>query len=126
MSPKEGGLPLQADKAPGMPYGGSPAPGEDCEQMGDSHHDKLERGEMQEMKMAMADLHAILKQSEQIMQQLQNMETIPGWVQSKITVANQYLTDVSQYIDFEAQGNCGCEQGAEVAPAAQVMRIVAI
>lgn len=108
MSPKQGGLPMQADMSTGggpfnTPGMQSNAPQEDCEQM-----DKLQRGEQQELKMAQADLLAIHKQVESLMQQLQNAETIPGWVQSKITIANQYITDVAQFMDHEAQ-QCGCD-----------------
>ena len=112
MSPRGGGLPMQAD----MSTGGGPfntpgmlsnAPSEDCEQM-----DKLQHGEHQEIKMALADLMAIKKQVEIMMQQLQDAETIPGWVQSKITIANQYITDVAQFMDYESQE---CECGAPIA-----------
>ena len=103
MNPRDGGLPMQADisasggplNTPGMH---SNAPQEDCEQM-----NRLQQGECQELKMAQADLLAIQKQVEALMQQLQNAETIPGWVQSKITIANQYITDVAQFMDYESQ-----------------------
>lgn len=103
MSPKEGGLPMQADTStsggpfntPGMQ---SNAPQEDCEQMS-----KLQQGECQEIKMMQADLMAIHKQAESLMQQLQKMTTVPGWVQSKVTIANQYITDVAQFMDYESQ-----------------------
>ena len=119
MSPREGGLPMQAD----MSTGGGPfntpgmysnAPSEDCEQM-----DKLQHGEHQELKMAQADLMAIYKQVESLMQQLQDAETIPGWVQSKITVANQYITDVAQFMDYESQ-NCGCKDHVAVVRVAAI------
>lgn len=119
MSPREGGLPMQAD----MSAGGGPfntpgmysnAPSEDCEQM-----DKLQHGEHQELKMAQADLMAIHKQVESLMQQLQDAETIPGWVQSKITVANQYITDVAQFMDYESQ-NCGCKDHVAVVRVAAI------
>lgn len=110
MHPREGGLPMQAD----MSTGGGPfntpgiAPSEDCEQM-----DKLQHGEHQEIKMALADLLAIKKQVETMMQHLQSTDTIPGWVQSKITIANQYITDASQFLDYESQ-DCGCNSGVAV------------
>jgi hypothetical protein len=120
MSPREGGLPMQAD----MSTGGGPfntpgmlsnAPSEDCEQM-----DKLQHGEHQEIKMAMADLLAIKKQVETMMQHLQSMETIPGWVQSKITIANQYITDASQFMDYESE-DCECN-----ASQASVIKMIAV
>lgn len=113
MSPREGGLPMQAD----MSTGGGPfntpgmlsnAPSEDCEQM-----DKLQHGEHQEIKMALADLLAIKKQVEIMMQHLQSMDTIPGWVQSKITVANQYITDATQFLDYESEDS-NCDSGVAV------------
>lgn len=120
MHPREGGLPMQADMSTGggpfnTPGMQSNAPSEDCEQM-----DKLQRGEQQEIKMAMADLLAIKKQVEIMMQQLQSTDTIPGWVQSKITIANQYITDASQFLDYESQ-DCGCNE-----PQAAVIKMVAV
>lgn len=119
MSPREGGLPMQADMSAGggpfnTPGMHSNAPSEDCEQM-----DKLQHGEHQELKMAQADLMAIHKQVESLMQQLQDAETIPGWVQSKITVANQYITDVAQFMDYESQ-NCGCKDHVAVVRVAAI------
>jgi hypothetical protein len=120
MSPREGGLPMQADMSTGggpfnTPGMQSNAPSEDCEQM-----DKLQHGEHQEIKMALSDLLAIKKQVETMMQHLQNTETIPGWVQSKITIANQYITDASQFLDYESE-DCGCNE-----PQAAVIRMVAM
>lgn len=119
MSPKEGGLPMQADTSTGggpfnTPGMQSNAPQEDCEQMS-----KLQQGECQEIKMMQADLMAIHKQVESLMQQLQKMTTVPGWVQSKVTIANQYITDVAQFIDYESQES---ECNAPVA----VVRMMAI
>lgn len=113
MSPKQGGLPMQADMSTGggpfnTPGMQSNAPQEDCEQM-----DKLQHGEQQELKMAQADLLAIHKQVESLMQQLQNVDTVPGWVQSKITIANQYITDVAQFMDYESQ-HCDCDASVAV------------
>lgn len=109
MSPKEGGLPMQADMSTGGgPFNTPGMRGEDCEQV-----EKLQHGEHQEIKMALADLMAVHKQVESLMQQIQEMDTIPGWVQSKITIANQYITDVAQFIDFESQ-DCGCSKNVAV------------
>lgn len=120
MSPKEGGLPFKADPAQGMPYGGTPTASEDCE----DGHQHEPTGEAKEISMAMADLQALAKQSMQLMQQLKNASTIPGWVQAKITVANHNITDVAQYMDFESKEDCGCD---EQHPAqVKAMRIVAI
>ena len=105
---------MQADMSTGGGFSNTPgmqsgAPQEDCEQQ-----NNLQQGEHQEIKMAQADLLAIQKQVEALMSQLQNAETIPGWVQSKITIANQYITDVAQFMDYESQ-SCDC-----VAPMAVV------
>jgi hypothetical protein len=120
MSPREGGLPMQADMSTGggpfnTPGMQSNAPSEDCEQM-----DKLQHGEHQEIKMALSDLLAIKKQVETMMQHLQNAETIPGWVQSKITIANQYITDASQFMDYESE-DCECD-----ASQASVIKMIAV
>lgn len=121
LSPKEGGLPLKADPAQGMPYSASPGGSdEDCEQM-----DAAEpSGEAKEIRMAMADLKALSKQSMQLLQQLENATSIPGWVQAKITVANHNITDVAQYMDLESEQDCGCNK--QMPAQVKAMRIVAI
>lgn len=106
LSPKEGGLPFKADPAQGMPYGGSPSVdenNEDCEQM-----DSEPTGEAKEIHMAMADLQAINKLSHQLMHQLKTARSIPGWVQAKITIANNNITDVAQYMDYEMSSSNNC------------------
>lgn len=124
LSPKEGGLPLKADPAQGMPYGGSPAVDENCEDGEHMHHEPT--GEDKEIHMAMADLQALAKLSQQLMQQLQSASSIPGWVQAKITIANSNITDVAQYMDYETskQGDCGCNGDEPMQ--VKAMRIVAI
>ncbi len=122
LSPKEGGLPLQADPAQGMPYSASPGgSSEDCEQMASAEP----TGEEKEIRMALADLQALIKQSTQLMQQLETKSTIPGWVQAKITVANHNITDVAQYMDFESNEDCGCSKSQQPMQV-KAMRIVAI
>lgn len=121
LSPKEGGLPLKADPAQGMPYSASPSASEDCEDNDESHE---YTGEAKEIHMAMADLQALVKQSAQLMQQLKNASSIPGWVQAKITVANHNITDVAQYMDFESKEDCGCDGNEPMQ--VKAMRIVAI
>lgn len=121
LSPKEGGLPLKADPAQGMPYSASPGgSSEDCEQTSSSEPS----GEEKEIHMAMADLNALVKQCTQLMHQLETASTIPGWVQAKITVANHNITDVSQYMDFESNEDCGCDEQHPMQ--VKAMRIVAI
>lgn len=83
------------------------------------HLDKLQHGEQQELKMAQADLLAIHKQVEALMQQLQTAETIPGWVQSKLAIANQYVTDVAQFMDYESRD---CKQDTSVS----IVKVVAM
>lgn len=113
---------MQADPAQGMPYSASPGgSSEDCEQMNSAEP----TGEAKEIHMAMADLQALIKQSKQLMQQLESATTIPGWVQAKITVANHNITDVAQYMDFEsAKSECGCDE--QHSAAVKAVRIVAI
>jgi len=108
LSPKEGGLPLKADPALGMPYGGSPAVDENCEDLEQMNSEPT--GEAKEIHMALADLQAITKLSHQLMHQLRTAHSIPGWVQAKITIANNNITDVAQYMDYETSKNsdCGC------------------
>ena len=52
-----------------------------------------------EVEMAMSDLHKIEKYAPQVSQLASQYSDLPGWVQSKITLAADYLGKVYHYLD---------------------------
>ena len=56
----------------------------------------------QEANMADSALMAIQKHAQCIANDIQHMPHIPGWVQAKITICSEYLSDVADYVDYEA------------------------
>jgi len=59
-----------------------------------------------EVKMAKADLFATAKNAKEIMECLKNRseeEGIKGWMQSYITLANDYLNSVNESLQYEMQ-----------------------
>ena len=96
MNPKEGGLPLQADVEPGMPFGGSPAPDENCEVT--EPEAEMENGS-NELEQIQAALVAIQEQSKCLLECITQDRVVPGLVQSKIALANAYITEAAQYMN---------------------------
>ena len=52
-----------------------------------------------EVEMAMSDLHKLEKYAPQVSQLVSQYSDLPGWVQSKITLAADYLGKVYHYLD---------------------------
>ena len=52
-----------------------------------------------EVEMAMSDLHKLEKYAPQVSQLASQYSDLPGWVQSKITLAADYLGKVYHYLD---------------------------
>jgi hypothetical protein len=52
-----------------------------------------------EVEMAMSDLHKIEKYAPEVSQLASQYSDLPGWVQSKITLAADYLGKVYHYLD---------------------------
>jgi len=52
-----------------------------------------------EVQMAMSDLHKLEKYAPQVSQLASQYSDLPGWVQSKITLAADYLGKVYHYLD---------------------------
>ena len=107
-------LTAQAFPEQGTPISAGPV--EDCE----------ESDEAGEIKMILADLAAIHKQSAQLLQILGSSQDAPAWVLSRITVANQYITDVAQYLEFDKSAAEKEEEPKMTMGAVQSVRIVAI
>jgi len=52
-----------------------------------------------EVEMAMSDLHKLEKYAPEVSQLASQYSDLPGWVQSKITLAADYLGKVYHYLD---------------------------
>ena len=52
-----------------------------------------------EVDMALSDLHKIEKYAPQVAELASQYSDLPGWVQSKITLAADYLGKVYHYLD---------------------------
>lgn len=59
--------------------------------------------------MAIKELEFIIKAATHVLGSLQNGKTFEPWVASKITLANDYLSTVAQYIGDEEECECGDE-----------------
>jgi hypothetical protein len=51
--------------------------------------------------MAKSQLYRTSKMAHMIFQLIEDDEQLPGWVQSKITKASDYLESVFSYLDYE-------------------------
>jgi hypothetical protein len=56
-----------------------------------------------EVQMAKIQLKSIMADSADILQQLERCEGLDSWIQSKITMADDYLTTVKKYLQFEEE-----------------------
>ena len=56
-----------------------------------------------EVHMALSDLHKLEKYAPQVSQLASQYSDLPGWVQSKITLAADYLGKVYHYLDGKQQ-----------------------
>jgi hypothetical protein len=55
-----------------------------------------------EGEMAKSELYRLVKNSQELMQMLDDDTQLEAWVQSKITKAADYIASVSQYLGFQA------------------------
>ncbi len=89
------------------------APEEACESEHARHFE-------QEADMADSALMAIQKHAQCIANDIQHMPRIPGWVQAKLTICSEYLSDVADFVDYEAQKmqsqNCSIKAVVMTAP----------
>ena len=64
--------------------------------------DKYDEGEYdQEGDMAMTQLRSIVYHAQQLHDQLNANDNLPEWVQSKITLAEDYISTASNYLQGE-------------------------
>jgi hypothetical protein len=56
-----------------------------------------------EVKMAKMQLKSIINDSEEIIRQLDNCEELDAWVQSKLALAEDYISTVQKYLKYEEE-----------------------
>ena len=56
-----------------------------------------------EIQMAKIQLKSIMADAADILQQLEGHEQLDSWIQSKLTMADDYLTTVKKYLQFEEE-----------------------
>jgi len=66
-----------------------------------------------EGEMAKSELYRLVKNSQELMQMLDDDTQLEAWVQSKITKAADYISSVSQYLDFQAANKPGIDEKTE-------------
>ena len=66
-----------------------------------------------EGEMAKSELYRLIKNSQELMQMLDDDTQLEAWVQSKITKAADYISSVSQYLDFQAANKPGIDEKTE-------------
>ena len=66
-----------------------------------------------EGEMAKSELYRLIKNSQELMQMLDDDTQLEAWVQSKITKAADYISSVSQYLGFQAENKPGIDEKTE-------------
>jgi len=66
-----------------------------------------------EGEMAKSELYRLVKNSQELMQMLDDDTQLEAWVQSKITKAADYIASVSQYLGFQAANKPGIDEKKE-------------
>jgi hypothetical protein len=75
---------------------------EDVEQTNEAVKDKFDIGEYdQEGDMAKSDLRSIMANAKRVHDMLEDSDNLPEWVQSKITLAEDYMSTVANYMTSE-------------------------
>ena len=77
-------------------------PKEKSQQTNEGYHHQMMGGiedDGHEVHMALSDLHKLEKYAPQVAQLASQYSDLPGWVQSKITLAADYLGKVYHYLD---------------------------
>ena len=76
-------------------------------------HDQYMDHEDHEGSMAKRQLHQLAKYSNDLSMMLDDNTQLEGWVQSKITLAQDYIAKVKHYLEYELgmgqEGGCGGE-----------------
>jgi hypothetical protein len=66
-----------------------------------------------EGEMAKSELYRLIKNSQELMQMLDDDTQLEAWVQSKITKAADYIASVSQYLGFQAENKPSIDEKTE-------------
>ena len=66
-----------------------------------------------EGEMAKSELYRLVKNSQELMQMLDDDTQLEAWVQSKITKAADYIASVSQYLNFQAENRPNIDERTE-------------
>ena len=66
-----------------------------------------------EGEMAKSELYRLVKNSQELMQMLDDDTQLEAWVQSKITKAADYIASVSQYLGFQAENKPSIDEKTE-------------
>jgi len=66
-----------------------------------------------EGEMAKSELYRLIKNSQELMQMLDDDTQLEAWVQSKITKAADYIASVSQYLNFQAENRPEIDERTE-------------
>ena len=66
-----------------------------------------------EGEMAKSELYRLVKNSQELMQMLDDDTQLEAWVQSKITKAADYIASVSQYLHFQAENRPSIDEKTE-------------
>jgi hypothetical protein len=66
-----------------------------------------------EGEMAKSELYRLVKNSQELMQMLDDDTQLEAWVQSKITKAADYIASVSQYLNFQAENRPSVDERTE-------------
>ena len=77
--------------------------------------DKYDEGEYdREGDMAKSDLRSIIANAQKLHDMIDDADNLPEWVQSKITVAEDYISTVANYMTAEVNEEYVAESGGEV------------
>lgn len=79
---------------------GAPMP-ESKQTVAESHSVQLDVRDDHEVAMAQSQLYSIAKYAIQLHNMLDNVSELEGWVQSKITLAQDYIDAVAHYLEHE-------------------------
>ena len=66
-----------------------------------------------EGEMAKSELYRLVKNSQELMQMLDDDTQLEAWVQSKITKAADYIASVSQYLNFQVENRPSIDEKTE-------------
>jgi hypothetical protein len=77
------------------------------------HSHSGESSDSDEVSMAAGDLMRIADEATALSQKVGSMSNLEGWVAAKITKAADYISSVSNYLEYGDAG-CGCESESDM------------